>query len=112
MGASAGRMRFREASGPDARNRRTAFGTVPARLREAVSADVVAGSLYEQCAALGTERVLVEPNPAGQVAGVDETQPGVLPDTRGAQQRRRGRVTVAGHLVVRMEGGDVPWDLR
>jgi len=55
--------------------------------------------------------VFVLPHPAGEVAGVDVPEPGGLADPSGPKQGVGARVARIGHLVVLVEGGDVPGDV-
>ncbi|MPM48977.1 hypothetical protein SDC9_95704 [bioreactor metagenome] len=45
------------------------------------------------------------------VAGVDVVQPFLLRDRPGACQRPAGRARQVAHPVVRMEGGEMQWDV-
>src|SRR5258707_914388 len=53
-------------------------------------------------------RALTVTERAGDVAWVDIAQAGPTAELIGVEQRRRGRVAIGRHLVVLVEGRDVP----
>src|SRR5207244_12440248 len=73
--------------------------------------DRVAVALDQEVAAVGTVGVLPPADATGEVARVDEFEPGSRPDLARAHQDLRRRVIGVGHLVVLVEGRHVPWDL-
>src|SRR3954462_3558584 len=57
-------------------------------------------------------RVLEGAHLPGQIAGIDVAEPGLLADLDSTQQGLDWSVGRFFHLVVGMEGGDVPRDIR
>src|SRR3989442_5327212 len=77
---------------------------------EPVLEDAVADPPDQGRLAARAAGVLVASHPAGEVARVDVLQTGRLTDPGGPEQRLRRGVVGVLHLVVLMEGGDVPGD--
>src|ERR1051325_3845342 len=94
---------------PPARDSRAAAGALA--VDQLVRRHAEAGAADEELVAARAVRPLAVADRAGDVAGIDEAQAGAAADGVRAQQRRRRRVAVAGHLVVLVKGGDVPRDV-
>src|ERR1051325_5694984 len=62
--------------------------------------DHVAVALDQEVSAVGTVGVLPRADATGEVARVDELEPGLRPDLARAHQDFGGRVVGVGHLVV------------
>ncbi|MEE9287908.1 MAG: hypothetical protein V3W33_07515, partial [Gammaproteobacteria bacterium] len=56
--------------------------------------------------------VFVFPYPSREVPGIDVAEPDRLADSSGPQQGIRGRIIRVGHLIVLVERGDVPGNVR
>src|ERR1700720_4375510 len=96
-----------EAGGPAAGDCSGACGTMAVR-REAVIFDQVAVALDHSCFALGTASVFPFTDSAGKISGIDVAPAGLASDFNGAQQIFGGGVARVGHLIVAVEGSDVP----
>src|SRR5437879_5785619 len=81
-----------------------------APIGEPIVEDSVADPVDQRGLAAGTAGVLVTAHPAGQVAGIHVLEAGRLADPRRTEQGLDGSVVRVLHLVVLVEGGDVPGD--
>src|SRR6202035_1657098 len=77
---------------------------------EPVVEDSVADPANQGGLAAGAARVLVAAHPAGQGSSGDVLEGGLLSNAGGPQQGLRRGVVRVLHLVVLVEGGDVPRD--
>src|SRR6266849_9385380 len=73
--------------------------------------DHIPVALDQQLAAVRAPRMLPAPDPAREIARVDELEAGRRPDLTRSHQRFGRRVVGVGHPVVLVERGDVPRDL-
>src|SRR5579864_265100 len=95
---------------PSSRNLRRAMGAAALR-RNPIIFNHVPVALDEGLFALRTTGILPFPNHAREISGIDVTKSSLPPDFDGTQQIVRARIARAGHLVVLVEGRDMPWDI-
>ena len=79
---------------------------------EPVAGDEISVTLDQRFRAMGAARVLPRLDDAGEIAGINVVQSGVSPDLDGAQKILDCGISLVLHFVIRMECGDMPWNIR